>query len=432
MGTALMFIPAVFFDDLTLDMQAGLAGNAFSLMGAAFYAGRPALTAAQARKRIWLPFYETNLADIYARLARLSDNRRMSRGRLWACVSFILGATLVVVGIVAPHDWRYDEIYNSTRNALPAFFRSLPTLGSGMPEALTGIALVLNAVRLWNNRGGVIRGGIGLALFWIALPAVAIFCVLVPGFLAALLVQYLFPAEHITNGNMTPSQTAKFWLAGVAGMAFAIRWVERAPRFLAVLDNPNPQQERSRDQRAPVLYLRSFGDETHNNYGGESMLERAISGEARRIGPFVAIGRPGTWRVYGAARAYYDGDRWREAVQSWMGQARLIVMIAGWTQGLVWELQTVLSSGHSHKLALLFPRSGDPHHEARCDWVRACLRNTEHGPLLERADLSRALALHLLPGPRLIVVSGDHELEQAFVLAAFGVLSRPTSWGAPS
>jgi hypothetical protein len=186
------------------------------------------------------------------------------------------------------------------------------------------------------------------------------------------------------------------------------------------LDIPTFRDERLRDRRAPIVYLRSFQDDAAGA-GQESRLEAAFSNEARRIGPFVAIAQPGAAPVRGAARVSFSGDAWREAVTGYMDQARIIVMVASWTQGLVWELQTLIENGHANKLVLLFPPR-DFHHEARCAWVRACFKGQPHEVLLGRADLANALAISFHNGPRLSVTSGRDELGAAFAVAAYGVL----------
>jgi hypothetical protein len=103
------------------------------------------------------------------------------------------------------------------------------------------------------------------------------------------------------------------------------------------------------DSRPPVLYLRSFavddvtsGTSTLRLSGlgttapvtEEEQVVRALA----PVGPVVAIGQPGeALPRLGAARIYV-GDDWQRVVVQLMGRARLVVLGAGFSRGLLWEL----------------------------------------------------------------------------------------------
>ena len=70
-------------------------------------------------------------------------------------------------------------------------------------------------------------------------------------------------------------------------------------------------QLRARDRRAPVLILRQFGDDFLESgkmsLGGAPTFEHFVAAEINRIGPVVAIGRPGErLQPLGASRDYLD------------------------------------------------------------------------------------------------------------------------------
>ncbi len=142
----------------------------------------------------------------------------------------------------------------------------------------------------------------------------------------------------------------------------------------------------ARDGRAPVIYLRSFRDDdamvqkssrfslniwrflwteyTRSGIGrlmwhrGKVRLEQAIEDEMQAIGPFIAIGQPGEARPdFGAVRAYFEADdtAWREAVESWMVRAIMIVVVPGHTKGLGWEIERIFAGAHANRLVLVFP-----------------------------------------------------------------------------
>ena len=156
----------------------------------------------------------------------------------------------------------------------------------------------------------------------------------------------------------------------------------------AVCFRPRAETLIALDGRPPVIYLRSFCDDEAmvarpwrftlaalhwkylmNEYTragflrvmfhhGKLRLEQAIEDELSAIGPFVAIGEPNErYPDFGATRAYFEGDdaAWRDAVQSWIESAALVVVLPGATEGLAWELEKIQAGGRAHKLLLIFP-----------------------------------------------------------------------------
>lgn len=140
---------------------------------------------------------------------------------------------------------------------------------------------------------------------------------------------------------------------------------------------------RRRDTRAPILFLRSFQDDGCGSFnltdwratllGVQSIrsagflgplananpirIFRLLIGRAgdtaeeqlavyfRKHGPFIAIGRPNEGLpTTGAAREYVSDQVWRSRVESWMGEARLVVIQPGATGGIWWEIQRALGS----------------------------------------------------------------------------------------
>ena len=111
------------------------------------------------------------------------------------------------------------------------------------------------------------------------------------------------------------------------------------------------------DTRPPVVYIRSFADDDAILLG--SRLQRlflsiftymaAVSPEQelarilRRVGPVVAIGRPGEpLPELGAARLYASDDQWRDVMRDLMRRARLVVVRAGATPNLQWEIDEAI------------------------------------------------------------------------------------------
>ena len=125
------------------------------------------------------------------------------------------------------------------------------------------------------------------------------------------------------------------------------------------------------DERPEVVFLRSFGDDVlslRTSHRGErslvqrltlqnrETLEQLIAWAAWRHGPVVAVGEPGTHLPpLGATRAYYPDDRWQEEVARRIEASAAVVLIAGRTRGLAWEIGHVARLGALSKLVVLFP-----------------------------------------------------------------------------
>ena len=75
-----------------------------------------------------------------------------------------------------------------------------------------------------------------------------------------------------------------------------------------------------------------------------------------RMGPFVAIGDPREGLPdLGATRIYVGDGDWRQRVEALLDGARLIVLRLSATEGLLWELRTVIARNDPSKLLVLVP-----------------------------------------------------------------------------
>jgi hypothetical protein len=169
---------------------------------------------------------------------------------------------------------------------------------------------------------------------------------------------------------------------------------------------------RSWDKRRPVLLLRSFDDDTqsaqHENASTWDeatavSLEEAVGARLGRYGPFIAVAEPRHGVTGGAARDRFQGDEWRSAVQTWMDEAIVIAMVAGWSEGVRWELEQVIARGHVEKLLLVLP--GGQHMDAR--WRQTCksFAGTRWQAALLGVDTRFALAVHCTAQRVVIIAS---------------------------
>lgn len=119
------------------------------------------------------------------------------------------------------------------------------------------------------------------------------------------------------------------------------------------------------DERAPVLYLRSFQQDATDDKARFSrlLMGMSISSHEERlaeildlVGPFVAVGRPGeSLPTLGASRLYVPDASWQREVAQLMQRARCVVFRAGATPSLQWELQKAVRSLAPERILLWCP-----------------------------------------------------------------------------
>jgi hypothetical protein len=209
-------------------------------------------------------------------------------------------------------------------------------------------------------------------------------------------------------------------------MALGIREMVRRLR-------PNADQQLTRDARKPIMFLRSFRDEGARVPPTDLFtrlqlrrlrLEEVLAAELSRVGPCVAIGRPGErLPELGAFRKYVED--WQAAVLEWTGSARVIVVIAGATPSVGWELRQLAAENTLHKLLIVFPAGDSASTASRWSQIHHCLEGTEHGAILKNVDLSDIRALHFPEqgGPILIRsrTSTQSDYELAVIVSLFGM-----------
>ena len=156
--------------------------------------------------------------------------------------------------------------------------------------------------------------------------------------------------------------------------------------------------------RHPVLYLRSFALDTKLATPSlpELLLglvpladaEQTLTREMRKVGPVIAIGRPGeALPALGAARFYVSHERWKEKVADVVRVAELVVWATGVTEGLRWEISHLIESLPPEKLVLWahphLLRVGEAEREAEWKRFREMLGGLFPRPLPERLGSTR-------------------------------------------
>ncbi len=164
--------------------------------------------------------------------------------------------------------------------------------------------------------------------------------------------------------------------AQLAEKAFAIVGLAVAMQAAASVraSRDAARRDKARERGTPpVLYLRSFGDDglkvvsprlqraglerlaVRRKELFEDVVARALS----RIGPVVAIAKPGTGqRDLGPARDSIVTSDWLGAVKAYMGEAVLVALVIGSSDGLVRELDTLGELGLLDRLCVFVPPVG--------------------------------------------------------------------------
>jgi hypothetical protein len=125
------------------------------------------------------------------------------------------------------------------------------------------------------------------------------------------------------------------------------------------------------DTRAPILFLRSFGEEERLlEPPARSLLAKVLRlrhaartvdeivlDAASPVGPVVALGIPdGKAAPLGAARFYADDGGWQQVVRGLVRHSRAVIIHVGDGEGVLWELTYLLGGAHLTKtLCVLTP-----------------------------------------------------------------------------
>lgn len=146
-----------------------------------------------------------------------------------------------------------------------------------------------------------------------------------------------------------------------------------------------------RDERPPVLLLRSFSDDdlidptytiTYQVVPGryEDRLVSALT----PLGPVVALGRPGEQDPQlGAARLYVKDEHWRRAITYLMKRSTAVVAVVGGSPGLWWEIELAIELVPAERLLFFVPYPA-PAGTRRSFWRAAFLQNQIWGRFVRR------------------------------------------------
>jgi hypothetical protein len=335
---------------------------------------------------------------------------------------FFLCFGLIMVAIIARRDLAASRS-SDTQAASSAQSRN--SVGAGPPQFTGGVRNI--PIILGLLLPGMALIGLGLLFSWMA--GVVVVCAEAGKALLTLETFVLAGATSVVVG--AAPVVAGLFLVRIA------RWA--AARGSAEL--------LAADDRAPVLYLRSFSDDPmrirSERWARRTWLDR-LAGPARErfeqvvawhlwsYGPVIAIRRPdGSRQPVGAAREELDGDDWTRQIDEWLVSARLVTMTLGRTTGLQWEINRIRELGLHEKLLVLFPPIAEPELDSRWREFRECWHpGIAASPLLDRTTY--ALAATMDEDGRATIITGYRRDEGNYRLAITTAAQRlriaPLAW----
>ena len=177
------------------------------------------------------------------------------------------------------------------------------------------------------------------------------------------------------------------------------------------------------DARAPIVYLRPFGADRAQiakrmssrvrmspREGFEKTYEERLARTLRTVGPFIAVGDP-TERLplLGAARLYAADEEWRETVDELTARAGVVVLQAGESDGLAWEVRHVIELNAPERAILSLPlhaKRTEPSRQDRYDAFRRRFGDDFPRPLPEAIGHCQFAYFDADWTPRLLGLSG--------------------------
>lgn len=88
---------------------------------------------------------------------------------------------------------------------------------------------------------------------------------------------------------------------------------------------------------------------------GRLSFEQVLAYVTQKIGPLVAIGEPGNPSILGAKNIYVGDDNWQEEVLGLARRAKLVVLTAGTSRGVLWEVDKMIKEVPPERLILNIP-----------------------------------------------------------------------------
>jgi hypothetical protein len=171
------------------------------------------------------------------------------------------------------------------------------------------------------------------------------------------------------NSGLTGGARIAGWVGCIATIGLALTLGSRLRRYGTRLGARDAAEALRRDARAPVVFLRSFADDETRFRASWKRGQRAAYARTYEevltailqpyLGPVIAIGDPqDKLRDLGAARMYLTDDEWQEGLLDLLANAQLVIVHAGESKGVLWEIAQVVERIPPERVLLSLPRAG--------------------------------------------------------------------------
>jgi hypothetical protein len=135
--------------------------------------------------------------------------------------------------------------------------------------------------------------------------------------------------------------------------------------------SPSGDATATLDDRKPILFLRSFAEDDPKlwyrmyrqtfYYGGYFQTiytpEEVMADIFGNFGRFIALGNPGEGLApRGAARSYFEDDKWQSELVKIIQAASLVVVQIGNGDALLWEIEQVVKRGLPRSTLFYLPK----------------------------------------------------------------------------
>jgi hypothetical protein len=185
-------------------------------------------------------------------------------------------------------------------------------------------------------------------------------------FLLPISAFFAYYGYHLQSLAIQSSRSNNFAFNSLLGLLVVYVFPVAAKRLFhigAAMRMPDAIEMLNTDNRAPILYLRSFDDDGVTDlttqiipWSPTQTVEMRVTQALGELGPVVSIGRPGErLPELGANRFYVSNAEWKDAVLYFIKCSSAVVIVVGRTPGVSWEIRTALESVSPEKLLLVFP-----------------------------------------------------------------------------
>lgn len=108
----------------------------------------------------------------------------------------------------------------------------------------------------------------------------------------------------------------------------------------------------------------------------------------------MAVGKPGeTLPPLGAERVYLGDDDWQGVVRDLIAKSDPIILIAGTTPWVRWELASILGQSRLERAVIVFPPMDDGARRDRWENLKPCFEGTGHAAAAAALNPADTLAL---------------------------------------